>query len=63
MVISILISLIILCLVVGVIFWLLTMLPVPQPFLNVIKVCIVLICLIWLLTMLGGYTHPLFVIR
>jgi hypothetical protein len=61
--ISLLISLIVLCIVVGIVFWLLTLLPVPQPFANIIKVVIVLICLIWLLSMLGGAVHPLYVYR
>ena len=61
MLISILISLIILCLVVGIIFWLLTLLPVPQPFMNVIKVCVVLIFLIYILGMFGGLVHPFYV--
>jgi hypothetical protein len=61
--ISLLISLIVICLVVGVIFWLLTLLPIPQPFLNVIKVCIVLICLIYVLSMFAGLAHPLYLYR
>jgi cation transporter-like permease len=63
MLISLLISLIVLCLVVGVVFWLLTLLPVPQPFLNIIKVCIVLIVLLYVLSMFTGYTHPFYLYR
>ena len=63
MLISLLISFIIVCLVVGIIFWLLTLLPIPQPFLNVIKVCIVLICLIYIISIFSGYAHPLFLYR
>ena len=59
--ISLLISLIVLCLIVGIVFWLLTLLPIPQPFLNVIKVCIVLIVLLYVIGMLGGYVHPFYV--
>ncbi len=61
--IGLLISLLILVLVVSVIFWLLSMLPVPQPFLNIIKVVIVLIALIYLLGMLPGvgYAHPFYI--
>ena len=60
--IGLLISLLILVLVVSVIFWVLSMLPIPQPFLNIIKVILVLIALIYLLGMLPGlgYTHPLY---
>lgn len=63
MLISLLISIIVVCLIVGVIFWLLTMLPIPQPFQNVIKVCIVLLCLIYVLSILGGFVHPMYLYR
>jgi hypothetical protein len=60
--IGILISLLVFALVIGIIFWLLTLLPIPQPFLNIIKVVIVLICLIYFLGMLPGigYSHPFY---
>lgn len=63
--IGLLISLLILALVVGVIFWLLTLLPVPQPLLNIIKVVIVLICLLYFLGMLPGigWSHPFYPYR
>lgn len=63
MLISILISLLILCLVVAVIFWILSLLPVPQPFMNIAKAIVAIICLIWLLSMLGGAVHPLYIYR
>jgi hypothetical protein len=63
MMISLLITVILICLVVGIVFWLLTMLPIPQPFLNVIKVCVVLICLLYVLSLFAGFTHPLFIYR
>ena len=58
--IGLLISLIVICLVVGIVFWLLTMLPIAQPMLNVIKVCVVLILLIYVLSMFAGYAPPLY---
>jgi hypothetical protein len=60
--ISLLISLLILVLVISIIFWVLTMIPIPQPFANIVKVILVLICLIYLLGMLPGvgYFHPLY---
>jgi hypothetical protein len=60
--IGLLISLIVLCVVVGVVFWLLTMLPIPQPLMNIIKVCIVLICLLYFIGMLPnvGWSHPFY---
>lgn len=60
--ISLLISLLVVAVFVSIFFWLLTMLPIPQPFLNIIKVILVLIALVYLLGMLPGlgYAHPLF---
>lgn len=65
MLIGFLISLLILCLVVGVIFWILSLLPIPQPFLNIAKAVVAIICLIWLLGMLPGlgYAHPFYPYR
>lgn len=59
---SLLISLLVLCAVVVVVFWLLTILPIPQPFLNIVKVVIILICLFYVLGMLPGlsYFHSLY---
>lgn len=48
-----LISLLVAVIVIGLIFWLLTMLPIPQPFLNIVKVILVVICIIWLLSFTG----------
>ena len=60
--ISMLVSLLILVLVVGVVFWILSMLPIPQPWLNVARAIIALIVLIWLISWLlpmsGGFGHP-----
>ena len=60
--IGLLVSLIVLCIVVAVVFWLLTMLPIPQPLLNIIKVCIVLIVLLYFIGMLPnvGWSHPFY---
>lgn len=63
--ISLLISVLIIGLVVWIVFYLLSLLPIPQPFLNVAKVIVVLICLLWVLGMLPGlgWSHPLYLYR
>jgi hypothetical protein len=58
--IGLLISIIVLCIVVAVVFWLFTMLPIPQPLLNIIKVCIVLIVLLYFIGMFAGYAPPIY---
>ena len=60
--ISILVTLLIILLIFSVAWWVIGMIPVPQPFANVIKVVLALILLIWLISVLlplGGI-HPLF---
>jgi hypothetical protein len=50
---SLLVSLLIIVIVGAIIYWLVTMLPIPQPFKNIVVVIVVLIMLVWLLQMLG----------
>lgn len=57
-----LIDLLIVVLVAGLIYWLLTLVPIPQPFKNVVIAIFLVICIIWLLGLMGGYfpaPHPL----
>jgi hypothetical protein len=60
-VISLLLTLIIVALVIGLLFWALSFLPIPQPFLNFIKFALVLIFVIWLIYLLlpMAGVHPL----
>lgn len=51
---SLLISLIVICLIVGVLIWCVRMLPIPAPFNNVVVVLIVLCALVWLVGSIGG---------
>ncbi len=53
--ISLLIMLLIVLLVVAIVFWILSLFPLPQPWLNVARAIVGLIFLIWLL----GYMLPL----
>ena len=48
------ISLLILVLVLGLIFWLLQYLPIPEPFRMVLLVIMVIIIIVWLLGSLGN---------
>lgn len=52
-----LIDLLILVIIVGLLFYVLSVLPIPQPWLNIAKVILVLIVILWLLGMVG-YLGP-----
>lgn len=57
---SLLISLIILCIILAVVYWILTMIPVPPPMVWIVRVVFALICLIAVLSLLlGGWTLPI----
>lgn len=58
--ISLLINLIILVIIAGLIYWIVTLLPIPQPFKNVAIVLVLLIFLVVLLSWLTGYAGPPF---
>jgi len=58
--ISILVSLIVVIIVLGLVYWLLTLLPIPQPFHNIIIVLFVLIAILVVvgdLLPIGGIGH------
>jgi hypothetical protein len=48
-----LIELLVAVIVAGLIWWLLTMLPIPEPFKKIVLVLFILICIIWLLGFSG----------
>lgn len=57
---SLLISLIILCIILAVVYWILTLIPVPPPMVWIVRVVFALICLIAVLSLLfGGWTFPI----
>lgn len=57
---SILISLIILCIILAVVYWILTLISVPPPMVWIVRVVFALICLIAVLSLLfGGWTFPI----
>jgi hypothetical protein len=49
-----LISLLIMCLVLGLLYYLIQMLPLPPPFKQIALVVIIIIAIIWLLENFGG---------
>ena len=64
--ISILVSLLVLCLIFGVVWWILTLIPLPAPFGRVAQVVLAVLFLIILIYMLlplaggfGGHPYPL----
>lgn len=57
--IELLLSVILLCVVLGLTYWLVTLLPLPAPFPTIIQVCVVVICIILLLgVVFGGVDFP-----
>ena len=61
--ISVLITLLVICLIFGVVWWILTLIPLPPPIVNIVKVILALILLIWLISVLlplGGSDYHLF---
>jgi len=51
----VLISLLIMVVIIAVIFYVLSLIPLPQPWLNIIRIIVGLIVLIWLLSYLGAF--------
>lgn len=50
-----LIDIIVLCIVGGLLYWIVSLLPLPQPFKQIAMVAMILILLLWVLSMfLGG---------
>lgn len=50
-----LISLLVAIIIIGLIFYLLSVIPLPQPWLNIAKVLLVVIVIIWLLGFTGMF--------
>lgn len=54
-----LISLIILLILLGLIYWLITLIPLPEPFPNIIRVLVIVACVLLVLGVLfGGVSVP-----
>jgi len=46
-------SLIITLIVAGLVYWLITLLPLPSPFPEIIKVIVILVLIVWILQLFG----------
>ena len=60
---SLLITILVMCIIFGLIWWVVSVIPLPQPFAKIAQVAIVVIFCIWLiyllLPMAGGLNHPI----
>lgn len=56
--IEILVTVLVVCLIVGVIYWIVTLLPIPTPFKQIAMAVCALILLIWLLNVIGVFGSP-----
>lgn len=57
--IELLVTVIIFAIVAGLLYWLVLQLPIPEPFLTVVKIAVVLICILLLLGIVfGGIDIP-----
>jgi hypothetical protein len=52
---SILIALLVFCLIAGLVWYLIGMLPLPAPFGTVVRVILILIAIVWLVSYLGPF--------
>jgi hypothetical protein len=53
-----LVSLLILVVILGVVWYIATLLPIPEPFKKIAMIIIALIALLWVLGLLFGYSTP-----
>lgn len=57
---SLLVSLLILVLILGIVWWILTLIPVPPPMVWIVRVIFAIICLVALISLFAGtWTFPL----
>jgi cation transporter-like permease len=57
--IELLMALIVFCVVGGLLYWLVTLLPLPEPFPRIVQVAVILICVLLLLgVFFGGVSVP-----
>jgi len=62
--INLLITIIILAIVAGLLYWLVGMLPLPEPFAQIVKVAVILICILVILgVVFGGINIPVLNLR
>lgn len=57
--IAVLVNIIILLIVMGLLYWLVTLLPLPAPFPTIIQVAFVIIAILIVLSMFAGWVPPI----
>jgi hypothetical protein len=60
---GVLFSLLVLVIVMGLVWWIITLLPLPEPMKQIVTVILAVICLLYLLSLLFGYATPFPVFR
>jgi len=61
--ISFLVTILVMCIIFGLIWWILSIVPLPAPFAQIVRVVLAVIMVIWLIYLLlplagGGFGHP-----
>jgi hypothetical protein len=61
--ISLLVTVLVMCIIFGLLWWIVSVIPLPPPFAQVARVVVVVIFCLWLiyllLPMAGGFGHPI----
>jgi hypothetical protein len=55
---EVLFSILVMVIVLGLIYWVVTLLPLPEPFKQIAVVIVVVVCLLYLLSLLFGMAQP-----
>lgn len=56
-------SILVLVIVMGLVYWVITLLPLPEPFKQIAIVIVLVVCLLYLLSLLFGMATPFPVFR
>ena len=56
-------SLIAMLILIGLLYWLVTLLPLPEPVKTIITMVVILICILYVMGILAGYAPPFPVMR
>jgi hypothetical protein len=53
-----LVRILVVVIILGLVFWLLTLIPIPEPFFVIARVLVVVIAIVWLLNLAGLVNWP-----
>lgn len=56
-------SILVMVILMGLLYWIVTLLPLPEPFKQIATVVVIIICLLYVLSLLFGYAPPFPVLR